>query len=424
MQITFIQTETRSGKDPVTYRTPKSVAHGLTELRAPVIKGDHERDFPYWSHFIDIDNNGGTVNYQYKQVQNRDGKVLLQLDQEVPVAWHFPIVVSDLSSFIDSDKRAKCKTLAVTKALANARKADVNLGMLVKERVATLAMIRDRSSRIINGARAIQQRDAAAFKKLKSAVQRRKFAQQAASNHLEAIFGWAPLFDEILGAVDHLSKPQYKQVLARGRHSVSEETTSNQSFNTAGSNGYVAYAVDRLRHTYSSRVTLKYTVNHKGLERAQRLGANASYLLYDSVPLSFITGWFSNLNHVIQAIDPLIGVTYFTGSASDRNLVKLTRDVFYDRGHLPSSGHSTYSRVGGGMGRLNGSSNHTRRSVYETEPKSEFVFYNNFSLYSVLASTSLVLQRKLKPLERVLKAKPFRYRGKRSRNLPPIPYIL
>lgn len=398
----------------------KSVVTGEDRTRAAVIHGNHIDDLPYWSsheewsnppwqfeiiHLQNVGTTGNTCGFSRRTTRKGDGRSIGQ------------VLRSDMKKHVfSSNEMDFVRRTAELKAKANLRKGLVNAPLLLAERAQTFKMISERVGDMMRVATSVQKRDFSKWKKLKSARSRKAFAQKAASSHLELIFGWLPLIDEIEGAVELLCEPKRLYVRGRGRMTkLSPILRSRRQGPAAMTRAYVTAI--KAYSAYSVRTTLKADITAEFAREVQRLGFNPLYSLYDLTPLSFISGWFSNFNYYIQSLDPLVGAKFRTGSSSIRT-VHHARAVTIGGVNRTSSNIYTCR----GEGRSFAVSEFTERAVLSSEPESTFELYNNFSTYSVLAGISLYLQRRLKPLQVAIKMKPFRYKSKRPVNLPPIKY--
>lgn len=354
-----------------------------------------------------VDQPGWPCGYWSDMTVKFDGRGLWQL---------FPNSASSSPSFSTKEMEA-VKGMADTKAKAKLRAGLMNLPLLFAERVQTLNTLKERVGDMIRVATSIQKRDLATWRKLRSAKSKRAFAQKAASSHLEVIFGWLPVIDEIEGAIEFLEETEWTTLYGSGRHlMLKTNPLVTQNYNSS-SYGYWSMKQEN-RSTYSVRTKLRADIETQLLGQAQRLGFNPIYTLYDLTPLSFISGWFSNFNHYVQSVDPLYGANFRTGSRSVRTRNSSELHVYPNS--TKTGPYDWMACRGQGNSILN--VDYVRREILTSEPESNFEFYNNFSTYSALASMSLYLQRRLKPLHKALKVKQFRYRPKKTPTLPPIRY--
>lgn len=81
-----------------------------------------------------------------------------------------------------------------------------------------------------------------------------------------------------------------------------------------------------------------------------------------------------------------------------------------------------FSNFGGTDVRAHGRITRNDRSVLLSAPIAELDWDFEVGFSEVAAGVSLTVQRYLKPLKRVIAQKPFRYRGPKVRDLPPVRY--
>lgn len=376
-------------------------------------KGNHIDALPYWSQTTSVNcppwDCAVTLKYgvqkctsfQYKG----DGR------------YYTAILAEDFFHTPDPGTVELIQSLALTKATAALRKADASIPMMLRERKETVNMLKSYAGRGLALIKGRQLRDVERWKKFlkrkPTSNQRKKFAQSIADEHLMFIFGMMPLLSDIEGLCDYLTRPEYKVITGRGREARDFEDKSSKRMS------YGFDTVTRRKHKISCNVSLRCDIEIEVAARARKLGFNPLYTVYDFTPLSFITGWFSNFNHFIQGLDPLVGLKYRTGSSSTRFSTDVERECY---GSSSNQGELWHPGVASGNGKSFGNTTRTVRGVIEKMPTGSFHFYNNFSLFSVLASASLFVQRKVKLTHKAIKVKPFRYVSKRRPTLPPIKY--
>lgn len=283
--------------------------------------------------------------------------------------------------------------------------------MMLKERAETVAMMKTYAGRGLDLIRRRQLADVKRWKSFKNRPREQKkfLAQTIANEHLMFIFGLLPLLEELEGLAKHVTRDEHKFIKGRGRHTKKIEEVSSKQEGT-----YPFFTVTKKESVYSVRCDLRADINMQILARAQKLGFNPLYTLYDFTPLSFVTGWFSNFNHWLKSLDPLYGSTFRTGSYSIREQTVLEREThgWADDRNTPKGNGSSFAMKTYDL----------RLPIASEPPTGAPEFYNNFSFYSVAASASLFVQRKVKLTRRAIGMKPFRYRSKKPAYLPPITY--
>lgn len=322
--------------------------------------------------------------------------------------------------------------MADTRALASLNRSLVNLPMLFAERAATLRMVAGKVGGIADAARDIQQRDLSRWRKA-AKRDKRRVARDIANEHLEIIFGWFPLIGEIEGALEYIAEERFEHVKGRGAHSLKKSVQSIDSATPiSGWNPYTgstrvmadAIQVGTRIETVGLRTNLRCDITSQAVGDFKKLGFEPISTFYDMVPLSFVSGWISNFDAYVRTLAPLIGVEFRTGSRSlRRECIFDTQISVRERLQTPpkpwlswveARDRSTTPYVGHRV--------RDERSVLKELPSASLHWDLGVGLYEAAASASLVVQRKLKPLQRLLKTKEFRYRGPKPRNLPPIRY--
>lgn len=331
-----------------------------------------------------------------------------------------PLAPPPFPVFSESEKHYVRK-VAETKAVNRLRRGVASLPMIWFERAETLRNARDRLGNIVDIAVKRQQADLAGYRKIKGKNARKRFARKVANDHLEMIFGWAPLLQDIEGLVEYINEPARDFVRANGTMSISRDAPNVVSRHVGHTDQPDFVAVQKTKEHLGYRCALRADVTSALFNNFQQVGFSPVYTLYDSVPLSFVLGWFSNFGSWIGTFDPLIGVEFRTGSVNERIITRTEVECWgLER---PSKPGMTHSDITSGSMKQEVTRTRNTRSVLLAEPEREFFFQNNLSIYSVLASLSLVVQKKLKIAQPVFKHSPFKYKGrKKTPYLPPIKY--
>lgn len=329
------------------------------------------------------------------------------------------------SEFSDSDM-AFVRNVAETKAKNSLRRGLTSLPMLFREREQTLKTMQSKSNLIIDIVMRRHNDDLQRYRKLRTKRDKIRFARAAAAQHLEVIFGIMPLIDDLQGLAEFMVQEEFTFVKGTGTHGITS-TVKGKVASAASTKPEQAppygggYSV---QSRYSARCALRADITSKIGADAAQLGFAPLYTLYDAVPLSFVLSWFSNFGQWVGSMDPLVGANFRTGSTNVRRSVSsdLTLVGSFEKSTKRSSGRQHIDIYdAGGVVHKSESFVSDVRSVLDSEPDGEFEFYNNLSFYSMAASVSLAIQRKLKLPKRALSVSPFKYKGKKQvRNLPPI----
>lgn len=322
--------------------------------------------------------------------------------------------------------------MADTRALASLNKAMANLPMLFKERRETIRMAAGKAGMLADAARSIQQRDFSRYRKA-AKKDRRRIARDIANEHLEAIFGWLPLIAEVEGAMDYIAQERYEFIKGRGSHVIADNVDVHVSAPVYGwDEWHGAYReVARAdvtgvqRRLKGMRTNLRMDITSAFAGDARQLGFEPIASFYDMVPLSFVSGWISNFDAYVRTLAPLIGLEFRTGS---RNL---RRETFLDvSGRIMEQNPPVYPAPwkawvedrDRSVTLLTGSRTRDDRSVVDKLPTASLHWDLDVGLYEATAAASLLIQRKLKPLQRAIGVKQFRYKGSKPKWLPRIRY--
>lgn len=132
----------------------------------------------------------------------------------------------------------------------------------------------------------------------------RSFVKDVGSVILEVRYGWAPLMQDMKGALDVLSKPLPDKPLKVVK---TTQYADRQ------------YAPD-VAH-YSERVTIKGTIriSNPNLDLANRLGlVNPASVLWEAVPFSFLVDWFLPVGDFLRSFTDFLGLELIDGSVTAR----------------------------------------------------------------------------------------------------------
>lgn len=320
-------------------------------------------------------------------------------------------------------------SLANTKACADLRRSLFNAPLIIAERRETIAMLRKKGLQIASVVKHRQAKDLARWARTRRR-DKRLVARDIASEHLALLFGFLPLIDEINGIAASLSDDVPVKITGRGRASdVAESVTSlgNSTSTLRQDNAFALYEgglTSMVR--FSARTSVSCTVTMSGAQYIRDAGFNPLAAFYDLIPLSFLSEFVSNLGTFIRALDPLVGVDFLTGSTTTWIERHDTARVFgtYKRVNNYSYGRpDSFLEVScSGSGEASTRVLQVQRSVLTDYPEPSLHWVNNMSLAKAGTIASLAVQRYLKPVQRLLAAKAFRYKGSRPKYLPPINY--
>lgn len=410
--------------DSITHSSDHTVNSTATDTRSPKLKGNRITAMPYSRTVIEPVSLSGMLDFSYaagtpppvcaregaKSAGTATGKISPAAFQLIPPQ---PVLV------VDADIKAFNASVAETKAVSNARKSFMNVPLLLAERRETIMMAQKRLVQLTRSVKGAQTESLEKWMKSRKA-QKSLVAKDAASWHLELLFGWLPLIDEIDGLLDILCQTDSVDFYGRGKHAqVTEQRSApqlRQPYRTIGRyTSVIPYRrVDESIVKQSCRVSLRYRITVGGFKRARELGFNPVSTTFDLVPLSFVLNFISNAGRFLSTFDPLIGAQFVTGSRSD--FVEVDQRILL-QGTTIQQENQSWKTLGTAAVTRRGML--LNRTVYEHEPLGTFVFQNNLTLAKLATSASLVVQRAVKPVRMILKLKQFRYKGPRPQYLPP-----
>lgn len=407
------------GYDVTTHRNPqrRSVSVGSAFVRLmPPQKGDGIRALP-WA-WTDTQSMYEDSNFDVKIYNDFNSTSIVMDSRGLPD--HDPVLrqITDL-------QKSRIRSQAILKAQASLRKQVASLPLLFAERKATLKTVHGYSKFILNNVITMQRKDVkkwlAAIKRQSTPQQLKTLANQIANRHLEFVFGVMPILDDISKSIDHFSKPRLDVRTGRGRDRLIIETDrrTESILDRHNISEHIFYVQNVTgRDDYSVRCDLRCEITSHVLNNASLLGFNPIYTWYDLTPLSFIVGWFSNFNTWLQSLDPILGLEYVTGSSSI-----MSKQSFDRRSSVFAKNSADLNRSASGSGSSSMTHVDFRRVVHERMPEIQGIqIMDKTSLFTYAASVSLAIQRLIGKTERVIRQKPFKYRGHRPRNLPPIKY--
>lgn len=398
-----------------------------SDIRSPLVKGDRLHALPYWRRIVRPVEVSGTLGLVARSFFVAGGPCLNkpahEIAGDVTPALFFD-AVQPLPLTVDPVMDEFLSGAAVTKALANARSSYNNVPLLIAERRQTLDMITKRSGQIMKGVSAAQRESLDRYIKARKRDKRR-VVKDAASWHLEVLFGFLPLIGEIEGLCDQLAAQQTVFITGRGRMrnvatSDSPKVDTRRYIGINNNQNYFSIGADvqqRNTRNASSRTSLRYSVTVDEFQRLRDNGFNPLATAYDLIPLSFLTDFVSNVGMWLRAYDPMFGTEYLTGST-----MVLYEDTFEALVTGKAQWTSTWIATTSREGSVKQSGKLFRRVVHPDPPSPTLQWQNNLTPGKLATAAALVVQRYVKPIRALLKAREFRYRGPRPKYLPPIRY--
>lgn len=316
-----------------------------------------------------------------------------------------------------------------TQALASLRERMMNIPLLYAERVQTAQMISKRASQLASDVNSVTDETLRRYRRLKG-QKKKQFAKDAANAHLELLFGWLPLMQELAGAANIYTEPLSTTITGRGRRSdvVAIDTATTNLWRDMDHFLLDRYRFPHLRTTkgfdrISARTSQTYTVEARVMRRLRQMGFNPLASAFDLIPLSFVANFVSNLGAYIAAHDPMPDATFVRGNTtlwreSRRDYTLKPCNYFYKNGSIIAEAEDIIGQSAGWGRCLN-----VVRTVHNAPPDPELFWANNLSVAKAFTSASLGIQRAVKPVVAANKAlRAFRYKGPRPKWLPPIKY--
>lgn len=412
----------------------RPIPYTKSSSRSPLVKGDHHKDLAYNATFTDVkeffDNGSYRVDVYTPRkslcesktdkmnwfVGSVDTKACFLSSSGVSGTWPSIVLPPADGELIEYLRKA-----ATTQALADARTGLMNLPMLIKERKETIQLIRDKTTNIAQLATQRGRADVARYFR-SDKRSRRMLQRQIADEHLSFLFGILPLIEEVEGLIGVANGEVPKHVFTgRGKRAEVTVDIPPPVIWQAGANRVLGMRfMPRRTVRYSVRVSLKYKVTVEGLSKWQKAGGfNPVAAVYDFIPLSFVSDFVSNTGNFLRSYDPTFGAEFSTGCWTLYRSVTVDGYAFPQKTDMPGTyEYSTHQA----SGRVEAQSVAIQRTPYHSEPEQYWFFQNNMSLAKAATGASLAVQRYLKPLQRVVAQKPFRYKGSRPKYQPPINY--
>lgn len=137
----------------------------------------------------------------------------------------------------------------------------------------------------------------------------KNYVKRAADTHLEKIFGWDPLMQDISSTLGVLASGEPDGFLTgRGR-----------VFNASSTTQYAGYVQTKTEKNLIIKCSVSCFVKVENSNKwmDNRLGlANPTLVLWDRVPWSFVVGMFANINQCLKAYTATYGLTVTDVSAT------------------------------------------------------------------------------------------------------------
>lgn len=132
-----------------------------------------------------------------------------------------------------------------------------------------------------------------------------RVGKKLADKHLEAIFGWQPLFEDIANAVRTMVKPMPNEFVSvtKTAQLLRQNSSGPDWQGHSELSSFVGYC--RVNHSAAIQVT------NPNLWLAEKLGLlNAASVAWDLVPWSFVVNMFSTVGQMVNSITDYAGLTF------------------------------------------------------------------------------------------------------------------
>ena len=210
----------------------------------------------------------------------------------------------------------------------------------------------------------------------------RKTRDKIPGKWLEVQYGWIPLMNDVVGAMEHLLQEDRGPLIhADGRYT--DHDTRKIRLDTGFSG---VYSNCEIKQQFTAWVSLWYELNLPELVELSQLGLiNPSEICWELLPYSFVVDWFVPVGSWLSALTADQGFTFKGGSLS-----RMTREVGGRTTDVSVPSGST--EVLGARGRLEGEAFSFERTCYSASPVPGLYVKNPLSLMHVLNGSALLYQ--------------------------------
>lgn len=142
-----------------------------------------------------------------------------------------------------------------------------------------------------------------------------------AGMHLEYIFGWVPLYEDIVAACTTVIQGAVPPVYVSGSHRVRHEIEDKTSYNGVRNRtlGYTEYRVKQV---------VGVRIQNPNTWLAERAGLlNLATVAWDLVPWSFVVNMFVNVNSLVQQITDYAGLAFENASITRYSETRYVQNV-------------------------------------------------------------------------------------------------
>lgn len=238
---------------------------------------------------------------------------------------------------------------AISNAYSNLKGASLDSAVFTLEMGKSIEMIASRASSMFLFLKNLKRGNVRrAVEALGMTTNIRNSARDLSGSYLEFVFGWAPLMQDIVSAVEVLREPELRLPVVQTVGFSSDTFSDSDSItvrNTypfySGSGHHVNRAVtDEIFH----RCKLIYTVGDPDAIRLTKLGLNNPLsVAWELMPYSFLIDYFFNLGDMLDQFTAQAGYNFVTGSiTSTINSVQINEAIpFSDTPRITLSGEGS-----------------------------------------------------------------------------------
>lgn len=197
--------------------------------------------------------------------------------------------------------------LALLRARSNLASSDLNLGESLVELSDTARMITHRTQTLYQMFTAVRKGDWKTLSNLlrsdvPTSLRHMPVSKRLASGHLEVIYGWTPLINDIYGGISVLQKgfADRGTVIRRSGSSYDADPMGNGAGAPLG-----------------AKVTLHGLVSSKNVLALNQLGLlNPALMAWNNLPFSFVLDWFIPVSTVLQSLTYHLGLSKVVGTVT------------------------------------------------------------------------------------------------------------
>lgn len=383
-------------------------------VRSDIVKSDGVKATAYSASVLEQVPVIGT--YGYTQTNSKGEKL------PFGSTWSGRLIAPRTKS-LDGISASSLRGEAVTKALNQLKGQQTNIAMLLAQRREAMQTANSLIRGLFNAALAAARRDRKGFlRAIQQSGSSKAQVHNASGKYLGTVFGVMPLVDDIVGIVNELTmdgREKLVKVSGRAKRSESGRDTAVVNVQDFSATSIKAEVVDDWTITRSCRCFLTFRLNNEVIQGLSRNGiTNPAFVVYDTIPWSFVFEWGIKVGKFLNALDATIGFDYVTGCYSELVESRMASSL---GPRLPATDPQVHPS---GEGSGYGVRREFVRTPLSTVPLPSVYFADPISVFTVAATAALVAQMasRFDQLRSSRNPREFRYRASRTKYLPPITY--